>query len=70
MDPWAGNPAGALYPGPGSTQRPRITKRESESLTGGTGCVNCARPDLWEPQGVTPGATRLAPRSLGKGEAM
>jgi group II intron reverse transcriptase/maturase len=29
-------------------------------LTGGTGCVNCARPVLWEPWAATPRATRMS----------
>ena len=56
-DSWAGNPAGALDPGPGSTERPRIAQRPSEALAGRTGCLNWARPDLWEPWGVTPRCT-------------
>lgn len=55
---WPGNPAGALHPGCGSTKWPRIAKRVSETLAGRTGCVNCARPDLWEAAGVTPPPTR------------
>src|SRR4051794_1248192 len=37
---------------------PTDSKRESESLTGRTGCLNWARPDLWELWGVIPRATR------------
>jgi len=64
-----GNPSGTLYPGSGSTAHPRIAKRESESMTGRTGCLNWARPDLWELRGAIPEATRpfLFPlRRLGK----
>jgi hypothetical protein len=58
MDPWGGNPMGALYPSSGSTQPPRTARRASAAMTGRTGCLNWARPDRWEPWGATPRATR------------
>ena len=60
MDPWGGNPMGALYPSSGSTQPPRTAKRARAAMTGRTGCLNWARPDRWELWGATPRATRPA----------
>ena len=55
--PWPGNSAGALDLDPLSTKRPRVASA-CESATGRAGCLNWARPDLWEAAGATPPPTR------------
>ena len=53
-----GQPVEGWNLGCGSPERPRTAKRDGESMTKRTGCLNWARPDLWERRGVIPGATR------------
>src|SRR5277367_2862862 len=58
LDPWRGLPAGSIE----SRYRVNATTTDStaagESMTGRTGCLSWARPDLWEARGVIPGPTR------------
>jgi hypothetical protein len=65
MDSWLGNPSKAQNFVLGSPQRPRIAKRESETMTGRTVCLNWARTDLWEPR-VSDHPRRPGSLSIGK----
>ena len=57
-DLWWGHPTGTPFPGPGVNATTTDSKADGEPLTGRTGCLSWARPDLWEPREATPGATR------------
>ncbi len=63
MDPQEGNTTDASTSGTVLTKRLRIAQRDAfgiEPMIRGTGCVNRARPDLWEPwAGNRPGPPGL-----------
>ena len=62
--PEAGNRAGTSRLESLCMQLLRIAWSECEPADRRAGCLNWARPDLWEPRGATPGATRLRASSV------
>jgi hypothetical protein len=56
-----GTPVGGFVPRLRVHVTPTHSKAGSEPMAGRTGCLSWARPDLWEPRGAIPEATRPYP---------